>query len=1020
MLSTSMNILIKMKKIQILLFLGVLFSLLFFFILLINFPAQVNAGDCTNCCCDPCGCGNCAGSGSGCNEPWHTGTGCCCPSGCSGGCCSCFPPGTKITMADGSLKNIEDIRIDDLVLSYDSEICKEEQAKVISLETPIREGYYIINDSDLRVTDEHPIYTKKWYGEEGWAAINKLKAVADWRVKNIYSLNVGDSIKNRDGKWIPVSSIEYIHGTLQTYNIQKMEGSGAFYADGFLVHNKGCKRCSCSNPTGTASLVSPPNNSTEHPADTIVTFSASVSAWGVDNTNKDRKCDGCKNKNTSNDGLLVRRDDGAGVWQAFGAPTWNGTHYVYTFTGLSLCTTYKWQVHATNGCNSVKIGGDWKFKTNCAPEVISVTPADGWSGTEEDDDNASGCSDNNPQTFRVVYKDSDGYDDLYSVGLWIDNTPPSVLEMDSSMHGMITRGTSGGDWRMFGWSCNQSGTATCGTLTGCDCYKNYDLDIPWDGVPIPQSNFAMCSPSVAWSIKDDASPWQYYMNCLPGYNPVNWTITLREGFGASNLRMRVDWKVWFYDDIGQDLNIYAIAFDEHGERSGSWQDLGDWHVDLQPPTVSAASTPDSVNRLKIDWSVSDTVSEIRHVDRDCRSDLGDWNLPGCGCLYPGWGFWMCNDCEDPSDTQTCYRGRNEDADYPYAWKTENASGNLVDDTVTDDISSPGSSWTHTNYDQVNSIDDIEAVNYKITASDNACNQTSTVVDQQLGRRWLRTNWGDAYSANGYSVKIPELDASDPRDYFAKYITSTGQATPNFNPGDASYFGYKLYSYTDANKSKLSDPGFYEYLENLLIKNAELDDTWSVKEFTQIDDDGDPATLDWDTLTGGAYKWTGAGDLDLSDKDCDMEAVILVPSEGDPSGNLKISPEFGVSVGGGSNNGCLFIVNGNVTVEGGAVATQTLSASGGTIEYDRIYGFFVLDGRFRTSSDTSYDQLKIKGGVISGSVQFQRDLLLLDNLIFPAERISYDPRYLDIMKKYLGDGYSAKMRELQYAKPEDIE
>jgi len=151
---------------------------------------------------------------------------------------ACFPAGTKITMADGAEKNIEDVEIGDFVLAYDEESGEKKSAKVLEIESPMAEGYYALNDDLLRVTDEHPIYTRKKDGTVGWGSIlpEKTKELLRWR--SILSLEAGDSVFTQDNEWVELTSIEYIEGEIQTYNLKVVEPYQTFFADGVLVHNK--------------------------------------------------------------------------------------------------------------------------------------------------------------------------------------------------------------------------------------------------------------------------------------------------------------------------------------------------------------------------------------------------------------------------------------------------------------------------------------------------------------------------------------------------------------------------------------------------------------------------------------------------------------------------------------------------------------------------------------------------------------------------------------------------------------
>jgi len=159
---------------------------------------------------------------------------------------SCFPAGTKITMSDNSLKNIEDVKIGDEILAFDVEAQEKKPAEVIEIESPIREGYYKLNENLLRVTDEHPIFARKPDGTTGWASINPEKTHKETPLP-MMNLEVDDEIFTVDKVWVKIKSMEYVKGKIQTYNLKTVERYNTFYADGVLVHNKIPPGCVCSS-----------------------------------------------------------------------------------------------------------------------------------------------------------------------------------------------------------------------------------------------------------------------------------------------------------------------------------------------------------------------------------------------------------------------------------------------------------------------------------------------------------------------------------------------------------------------------------------------------------------------------------------------------------------------------------------------------------------------------------------------------------------------------------------------------
>ena len=103
-------------------------------------------------------------------------------------------------MADGSYKNIEDIKVGEKVMSYDEKTGEMKIGRVTKVyhhdKGEMSDFYLVINDF-LRVTPNHLLLTEK-----GWKEAGKLK--------------VGDALK--DGEI--VYSIKFIHEKVEIYNLE--------------------------------------------------------------------------------------------------------------------------------------------------------------------------------------------------------------------------------------------------------------------------------------------------------------------------------------------------------------------------------------------------------------------------------------------------------------------------------------------------------------------------------------------------------------------------------------------------------------------------------------------------------------------------------------------------------------------------------------------------------------------------------------------------------------------------------
>lgn len=122
--------------------------------------------------------------------------------GAGGGNSSCFLGGTQVNMADDSLKNIEDIAVGDMVLSYNLLTQELEPALVTKIyhhsaeEMP--DHYLNINDR-INVTPNHLMYINGSLMQAKYASI-------------------GDFLVGIDHSYVPIETIEPVFEQVPTYN----------------------------------------------------------------------------------------------------------------------------------------------------------------------------------------------------------------------------------------------------------------------------------------------------------------------------------------------------------------------------------------------------------------------------------------------------------------------------------------------------------------------------------------------------------------------------------------------------------------------------------------------------------------------------------------------------------------------------------------------------------------------------------------------------------------------------------
>jgi hypothetical protein len=156
---------------------------------------------------------------------------------------ACFLAGTRIQMADGTEKPIENVKVDDKILSFNESTRKVEVDEVRMVEAPVADQYCQIElpDRVLHVTSEHPLYGRK-RGIEGWIAVDSAKSLEEhpYMGRMLPDLEVGDELYSRfEGTWLQVSAIDTFEGQVQTYNIASVRRTMTYFADDILVHNKG-------------------------------------------------------------------------------------------------------------------------------------------------------------------------------------------------------------------------------------------------------------------------------------------------------------------------------------------------------------------------------------------------------------------------------------------------------------------------------------------------------------------------------------------------------------------------------------------------------------------------------------------------------------------------------------------------------------------------------------------------------------------------------------------------------------
>ncbi|MBN2015750.1 hypothetical protein JW766_02865 [Candidatus Dojkabacteria bacterium] len=273
------------------------------------------------------------------------------------------------------------------------------------------------------------------------------------------------------------------------------------------------------------------------------------------------------------------------------------------------------------------------------------------------------------------------------------------------------------------------------------------------------------------------------------------------------------------------------------------------------------------------------------------------------------------------------------------------------------------------------LETIGSYNFEYTV-ENICGSDTDSQGATLGAPWLMTAYGDTYAHQGFGTLVMqdviddtmvsswakgEPPGSGNQAYFSTYIIS--KFDQNY-PSRTSLLNYLLSPYEDRNVSKVGTPDEVYHFMFALAQSNECFDSGFCSEVLNKD-------------------------VDVSSMNCEATHVYFV--DGDlnfiGSGSFLASP----------NEACVFVVKGNVTVGSGV---------------ERIDSFILLDGQFET--EISGTTLVLQGGVITDNSLFKRSLSGFQNNDMPSEIIIYDAKYLDLLREYISQGYTVKIREYSYS------
>ncbi len=145
----------------------------------------------------------------------------------------CFAKGTKIQLTDNSTKNIEDLKVDDVVAYMDFETKSIKFTKIEKLENVIHHElvtYQFESGLKITTTQDHPFKIQ----DKGWASLIPIKSKQYQGFENIDKINIGDFFLTANGT-DKLVLIDFLEGEQETYTISKLSSGNNFIANGLIV-----------------------------------------------------------------------------------------------------------------------------------------------------------------------------------------------------------------------------------------------------------------------------------------------------------------------------------------------------------------------------------------------------------------------------------------------------------------------------------------------------------------------------------------------------------------------------------------------------------------------------------------------------------------------------------------------------------------------------------------------------------------------------------------------------------------
>lgn len=232
--------------------------------------------------------------------------------------------------------------------------------------------------------------------------------------------------------------------------------------------------------------------------------------------------------------------------------------------------------------------------------------------------------------------------------------------------------------------------------------------------------------------------------------------------------------------------------------------------------------------------------------------------------------------------------------------------------------------------------------------------------------WFETLQGDLYSRGPITNIVPSLT---PSKFTSTYLLFSGTSSIDASSSKS----WLISNYNDAN----GEIDWYVSLSEIVEINTGI-------QFEVLPSISNIELLNsqYDTV------FRNTSDFALSSVTCAGKKVVFVGGDLNVTGNVDVTGDV--------QNGCLFIVEGDLIVENSVTSISAGFIVNGNVVIKNSYDPLTVTGFLFSSG-----QIKMDTTDTSCNGKCGRDLFVTNNLLSPSERFIYDPRYIDIMRDFLG-------------------